>query len=104
MSANALGIEATTKLLKASGDIAVIVYRAQKSARKADGSIDTAALGSALAAQLMANPAAIDEIKAAASSVNQVPSEIKDLTFTEGLQLIGAAGGIAAKCAAEINA
>ena len=97
------GIDSVLKLLEASGDLSVIIYKAQKAARKADGSLDVSLLGQAIAGQLMTNPAVIESVKNAASSIGDVTGEIKDLDFTESLTIIGKAGGIAAKCAQEIN-
>ena len=98
-----VGIDATIKLLQAAGDLSVVIYKAQKSARKADGSLDVTLLGQAIAGQLMTNPAVIEDVKQAAATVGQVPAELKDLSFTETLTIVGQAGGIAAKCAAAIN-
>ena len=45
------GIDSVLKLLEASGDLSVVIYKAQKAARKADGSLDVSLLGQAIAGQ-----------------------------------------------------
>lgn len=91
------GINDTVELLDASGEIAVIVYKAQKNAANASE------VGTRIAAYIMAHPEVIAKLKAAADGISEVPAEIKDLSLVEILDLMSKAGAIAAKSAAAIK-
>lgn len=101
--AGEFGTKETSEVINAMGDTAVVVYKAQKSARKADGSFDVQALAAQLAAQLMGNPQVIDSLKAAFDGIKLVPSELKDLSLTEILQLATTAGLAATKASQAIK-
>lgn len=97
------GIKETVDVLKASGDVSVISLRAVKKAT-AGGKFDPAVFGAAMATELMTNPQAIEDLKAAAENIGDVPKELKDLQMGEIFELVTAAGAIAAKCSAEASA
>lgn len=99
----AYGTKETKELFAAMGDVSVLVFRAQKQARGADGKLDAQKLAQAIVAQLMTTPAVIEDLKAAADNISDVPKELKDLSLGEIFDLMSTAGGIAARCAAEIN-
>lgn len=97
------GTKELEEVLTASGDLAVLFYRAQKEARKPDGSIDFQKLGQCIVAEAMKNPEIIEDVKLAVEGIGQVPKEIKDLDLAEALKVVAFAGAVAAKCAAEIK-
>jgi hypothetical protein len=102
MTEQLYGIKETGDVLTAAGDLAVIVYKAKKEATGPDGRLDVSKLSQAIATELMMQPAVLDDLKAAADNVSDVPKELKDLSLAEVFQLLTVAGGVAAKCAAEI--
>lgn len=102
--ADEYGIKETVDLFRAAGDVAVVVYKAQAAARGPDGKIDAQKLGTALAAAVMSNPQVIEDVKAAAEGIGDVPKEIKDLSLGEIFTLLGEAGKIAAACSEQIKA
>ena len=103
MSEQVYGVKETGEVLTAAGDIAVICFKAHKAATGADGKIDVQKLGQGIATELMLNPVALADLKAAYENISDVPKEVKDLTFTEGLQLVAIAGAVAAKAAAAVS-
>jgi hypothetical protein len=97
------GTQELEEVLTASGDLAVLFYRAQKDARKPDGSLDFQKLGQAIVAQVMTHPEVIENIKEAVEGIHDVPKEIRDLDLIEALRIVSFAGAVASKCAAEIK-
>jgi hypothetical protein len=100
----AYGIKETSEILKAAGDLAVVVYQAKKQATDDTGKLDASKLGASIAASIMANPAILDDLKAAADNISDVPKELKDLSLGEIMQLVSVSGSVAAKCATQIGA
>lgn len=91
------GITDTVELFDAAGEIAVLVYKAQK------GAANPGEVGTRVAAYIMAHPETIAKLKSAADGISEVPAEIKDLSLVEILELMSKAGAIAAKAAAAIK-
>jgi hypothetical protein len=96
------GTTETKELLVAMGGVAVIVAKAQKAARGADGKINGQALGQAIAAEVMSNPKLVEDLKSAAAGIADVPKELKDLSLVEIFDLLATAGQVASACAAQI--
>jgi hypothetical protein len=76
-----VGIKETKELLVALGDISSVIAKAVK------GGGTASEISSRIAAALIANPSLIEEVKAAADGISAIPSEIKDLTLGEVLEL-----------------
>ncbi len=93
----------TKELLVAAGDIAVVIFKAQKTARKSDGSLDAQSFAQNIAAQLMTQPQVVDHLKAAFENVSAVPQEVKGLGMMGAFDLISTAGMVAARCAAAVQ-
>lgn len=98
------GIKETSELLIAMGDLAVVAYKAHKAldpTRPVGEQVQ--AFAQALAAQIMTNPDVIADVKAAFDGIGEVPSELKDLDFSEAMQVVAVAGQQAAKAAAAVK-
>lgn len=91
------GITESLDVLRASKTVAVLVYKAQK------GGANPQQIAQRLASELIANPQAIEDLKAAAENVGEVPAEMKDLSLLEAFRFIAEAGKLAAEAAAEIQ-
>jgi hypothetical protein len=74
-------IKETKELLRAMGDLAVVVAPAVK----AGG--DASAIASRIAAAVIANPALIESVKTAANGISEIPAEIKDLSLLDIIEL-----------------
>lgn len=97
------GTKELQEVLTAAGDVSVLIYRAQRDARKPDGSIDFQKFGKAIVAEAMMRPEVIESVKAAMENIKEVPAEVRDLDLAEALKVVAFAGQVAAKAAAEIK-
>ncbi len=97
-SPNSKGIKESLELLRASKDLSVLVYKAQKSGGT------PSELAQRIATGLIANPHMLDNLKIAADGIGEVPAEMKDLNMLEAFQFIAEAGRLAAEAAVEIQA
>ena len=91
------GIQETLELLKAAKSIAVLVYKAQKAGGTA-GEIAQRIVG-----LVMANPAIVNDLKAAAEGISNVTGELRDLSISEVFAFIAEAGRLAKEASEEIK-